>query len=330
VARGISRRSLSELVLSAIIILLAAFIFWQHTAIVDRVTVWRYQPAPEIVAIADDTDMSETGRFYFYASRPSLLSRDSFNRHCTNHSEQTIVLGCYTGRLIYIYNVNDSRLPYIEEVTAAHEMLHAVYERLSSTGRDQVNAMIDRAMNELNDDHILALIDLYRDSDPEHLHNEMHSILGTEASELPAELEEHYARYFNDRSVVVSMADQYKTVFNDLRAEQRRLSRELADMGDRIDARNLAFEADVAAFERRVDSFNQKARSGGFGSDTEYDTERAALEREQASLEAERAAINRLINTYNDMRKQLQDIVIETRSLNESIDSRSPTNVPEV
>ena len=37
--------------------------------------------------------------------------------------------------IAYIYNVNDERLNGLKEVTAAHEMLHAAYERLPESDK---------------------------------------------------------------------------------------------------------------------------------------------------------------------------------------------------
>jgi hypothetical protein len=317
-------------VLSVSIVVLASWIFWQRDGIIDHVTVWRYQPTPEVLALADATSMSQSGRWNFYVADPSLESRESFNNHCTNGHEKTIVLGCYAARKIYIYNVNDERLPYVEEVTAAHEMLHAAYERLSESEREQVNRLVDSALDGITNKHVKSLINLYRKNEPDHLHNEMHSILGTEANKLPADLEEYYSQYFDDRTKVVKMSQQYQSVFNELQDQQRKLSNELAALSKQIDALSQVFETNVAAFEAKIDAFNQKARGGGFESEAEYDSEYAVLIAEQNRLEEDRGAINSLVDTHNKKREQLQNLIIETNSLNESIDSRGPAEVPEV
>ncbi len=49
--------------------------------------------------------------------------------------KRNAILGCYnpSSRDIYIYNVTNSELDGVKEVTAAHEMLHAAWERLSES-----------------------------------------------------------------------------------------------------------------------------------------------------------------------------------------------------
>ena len=75
--------------------------------------------------------MTDKGRNLFYVYDPQLLDKDGFNTQCTIE-EQSIVLGCYDGSGIYLYDISDVRLEGVEEVTSAHEMLHAAYGRLSA------------------------------------------------------------------------------------------------------------------------------------------------------------------------------------------------------
>jgi hypothetical protein len=327
-----------QLALSVVYVIVAVSLFAQREAIADHVTVWKYEPPAEITALADKTTMTDGGRWYFYASEPSLEERETFNQHCTNQSEETIILGCYATernliyafKRIYIYNVDDKRLPFVEEVTAAHEMLHAAYERLSSSERERVDSLVEQAINNNSDEHIAQMNELYRAREPDRLYNEMHSILGTEAGKLPAELEKHYARYFANRSEVVKMARQYTGVFNELRDKQQRLNRELDEISRQIDTRGAVYDGAVKTFEDKVRIFNNKANSGGFTTQEEYDRERGALVADQQRLEAERDAINALVAAHNRKRKELQALLIETDKLNESIDSRVPAESPEL
>src|SRR5690606_3442881 len=108
-----------------------------------------------------------------------------------------IVLGCFVeGQGIYLYNVSDERLDGVKEVTAAHEVLHAGYSRLSSRDKARINHLLDQAFQANNDERIKETVETYRKRDPSIVSNELHSILATEARELPSELEEHYRRYF--------------------------------------------------------------------------------------------------------------------------------------
>ncbi len=87
-------------------------------------------------------------------------------RHLKEHRFLTIsavarqisraILGCYVTQRIYIYDVKDAKLDGIREVTAAHEMLHAAYERMSSSEQTKVNALLEVEYEKLRNDKDLA------------------------------------------------------------------------------------------------------------------------------------------------------------------------------
>ena len=112
------------------------FGFSNSQSIRDWWVLRSFSPSNEIVSLADDTGMSDQGRQKFYVSQPELNSRASFNDNCP-FPDRSLVLGCYASLRIYIFDVDDPQLEGVEEVTAAHEMLHAVYDRLSTGDRDR-------------------------------------------------------------------------------------------------------------------------------------------------------------------------------------------------
>src|SRR4051794_37278270 len=139
--------------------LLVVFAPWdpqRGQAISDQVAGWLSPAPPEIVALADATGMSETGRRIFFATSPELDDSASFNAHCP--VDEQIVLGCYALGEIYLYRVTDERLAGTNEVTAAHEMLHAAYERLPGPDRAHVDALIAAYVATLPDDHPLFAV----------------------------------------------------------------------------------------------------------------------------------------------------------------------------
>ncbi len=89
--------------------------------------------------------MNDTGEKLFYVHDPQLLSSQAFNEQCPA-AEKSIVLGCYDGVGIYIFDVQDERLAGVEEVTAAHEMLHAAYDRLSPSRRNLSTSSLKRSL----------------------------------------------------------------------------------------------------------------------------------------------------------------------------------------
>ena len=105
--------------------------------------------------------------------------------------------------------------------------------------------------------------------------NEMHSIFGTEVSDLPAPLEEYYKQYFDNRSAVVAFANAYQSEFTSRQKNVEAADARLADIKSQIDDLNadlktkqseIAAEqsnlnnlrnSDVAAYNAAVPGYNQ-------------------------------------------------------------------------
>ena len=134
-------------VLTPIIVLSAAvFVMMNRQQIIDEITLWQYKPSVEIVAIADRVKMSDVGRKMFYVSNPQIKSANEFNEDCRRVEKGNAILGCYnpSSRDIYIYNVTNSELDGVKEVTAAHEMLHAAWERLGASEKSHLSELWSR------------------------------------------------------------------------------------------------------------------------------------------------------------------------------------------
>lgn len=208
--------------LTAIILLavwLAAFgwavLNWQN--LLDWWKLRQYSAPAAVSQLASQDGMTPYGQKIFYVNHPSIDEKSAFSRSCPNNGgEQTIVLGCYRGGEsgIFLLSVSDVRLSGVEQVTAAHEMLHGAYERLSAADRRHVDAMLlDYYRHGLQDQQVKATINAYKKSEPDALVDEMHSIFGTEVAQLPGGLEQYYRRYFTNRSQVVGFAAQYRSEF---------------------------------------------------------------------------------------------------------------------
>ena len=70
--------------------------------IYDWVKLRNYTPSPDIAALASTSGMNTKGSKLFYVNDPKISDKTSFNKECST-TEQTIVLGCYTGTNIYVY-----------------------------------------------------------------------------------------------------------------------------------------------------------------------------------------------------------------------------------
>lgn len=321
-----NRSSVGQHIASAVILVVsiaaALFLILNRQWVLDQVALWRYDPPAEIVALADRTMMTENGRQTFYASQPVLQAATDFRNTCGNNEEGTAVLGCYTNRLIYIYNVTDMQLDGIRDVTAAHEMLHAVYERLSESERARIDGLLEAEYQKLAADEAFTdRMAYYAKVEPGERNNELHSIVGTEVANIDPQLDAHYKKYFTDRGAVVRLHDAYSSVFERLKEQSDELATRLDVLATSIEQATQAYNVASQQLNRDINDFNRRASGGDFETQAEFNNERRGLAARSEDLASDRQSINNMISEYNQLRDQLAAIATQTEALNRSIDS---------
>lgn len=316
------RGHIKGLLIALLCLVVAIVLFWNRQYIVDQLAVWQYQPSEEMASLVDRSGMDGAGEFYFYASHPQLQNATEFNQTCERKEEATAILGCYNGQYIYIYNVTNTQLDGIREVTAAHEMLHAAYARLSDSEKQRVNGLIDAEYKKLQSNKELAeRLAFYDRTEPGERYNELHSIIGTEVVAVSDELESYYSQYFDDRSKTVKLHEQYASVFRQLQQRSEQISQQLTALGDEIERESAAYNTAVSQFNTAVEDFNSRANNGEFASQAAFDAERAVLIARGEALESQRQAINTKVTQYEALRAELMGIAGESEALNRSLDS---------
>jgi hypothetical protein len=289
----------------------------------DAVTVHRFEPPVAISALATEADMSERGRFVFYASVPELVPAESFDLFCSRDEPGIGVLGCFTfaEARIFLYDITDADLEPFEVVVAAHEMLHAAWDRLTAEEQLALEAPLEAVFAELGPDHeLVERIASYEAFDPSSRIPELYAIIGTEIAVLPPALELHYAEYFDDRSVVVGVWQQIQAIFVELESELERLGAELEALAVRIDAERQAAERDATALEADISAFNARAaRPGGYTSQSAFERDRDALIARQTALNAQIDATNATIDAYNALLAEFDALNEQAAALNRSL-----------
>jgi hypothetical protein len=284
----------------------------------------KYQPSAEIAKLATATTMTDTARRLFYVNQPTIETRKSALNLCKS-TEHTVVLGCYVpSKGIFLQAVTDPRLQGVMEVTAAHEMLHVVYQRMSIVEQTQMGKQLQSVLSKLDSPRILKLVQTYSDQDPKSVNNELHSILGTEVQNLSPELEAHYRQYFTDRSTLVALSERYEGVFTALRDKAKSLTQEL--------------ERRKSALEQLTTQVNQEADA--------VESERSNLQSEivanrQSDYSFRVTAFNNRVQNYNQLVAQLKEqsaaynqmviehnsLALEEKSLVESLENKSVQQV---
>lgn len=312
----------ASIVVVLISIAITLVLLGNRQLILDHVSVLQYQPTEEIAAFVDRTSMNENGEFLFYASRPSLEGTQAFNGKCSRIEKSTAILGCYDGSRIYVYDVPNAKLDGIREVTSAHEMLHAAYQRLGDAERNKVDALVEAEYAKLSSDGDFAQrMAFYARTEPGERDNELHSIIATEVSSISPELEKYYKQYFIDRSKVVALHTQYASLFAELQVRSETLSAQLTAIAASIEQGTANYNRDVKQLNDDIARFNDRASSGDFSSQAEFNNERSRLMSRADALENMRASISQERVTYDALREELLTIASESEALNQSIDS---------
>lgn len=311
-------------VASVLLLIAATAVFVYRQPILDQIVVWNFKPSQQLEQAAERASINDTGKFYLYASRAEIVDRTAFNKGCASlQNEQTVVLGCYRlpEKQIFVYNIADKRLDGAIEVTAAHEMLHAAYDRLNESERAKLDEQLLELANTITDERLLDLIDHYKKTEPNAVVNELHSIFGTELASLPAELETYYGKYFVNRQTVVGLKNQYEKVFTDLRNRQNELVSELNAIAADVAARQAAYARDLADLNASISEFNTWNQSGQ-ATVPEFNARRSQLQQRINQLQAESESINSAIDTYNSKKAELEALNLLVEGLNESINSK--------
>lgn len=258
-------------------------------------------PAP-IAQLASQDGLTSYARKVFYVNHPAIDSRTNFQTVCPqNGGEKTIVLGCYHSnqRGIFLLSVNDPILDGVQQVTAAHEMLHAAYDRLSSSERTKVDAMLeDYYEHGLTDSRIKQTLADYQKSEPGQQVNEMHSIFGTEVPNLPAPLEVYYQKYFTNRTLVTAFSAQYEAAFTSREAQVSSDDAQLASLKALIDQDEAQLKTELGTLNTQQATLQSERTSGNI-----------------AAYNAGVPAYNQIVAQYNNLVKTVQQLVAQYNNL---------------
>ena len=292
----------------------------------DRAIALQFEPDPELLTYVRDASLTGEGEVYLFASLPEIVPAGEFDRYCSRDEPGIGVLGCYrlAEKRIYLYDVTDERLEAMEPVIAAHEMLHAAWDRFTAVEKERLGVLLEEGFAALPDDHPLhERIASYEANDPTSRIPELYALMGTEIAELPQELEVHYATYFADRRTVVALADEVYAIFASFDSELQSLADDLEARSDVIDALKAQYELDAAVLGADISVYNDRVARYNAGEDVpgvnKFDDERDELIARQEALKAERDEILSEIDDYNALLDQLNILNKELGELNQGI-----------
>ncbi len=223
--------------------------------LLDWLNVKPQASSPDIERLATATAMTRSAQRLFYRQDPTIEQRREFLATCSKVPVKGVMMGCYSRRgsvgKIAIQIVTEPRLQGMMEVTAAHEMLHAAYDKFSQSERNRLTPLLESAVKRVKDERLLKVLNQYKSDDRERYLNELHSHLGTEVSNLgEPELEQHYAQYFTDRQQTVAFAVKAGSTLRIIDERAEKLKPEI----DRL-------EIDLKARRAELDSTESQSKS---------------------------------------------------------------------
>lgn len=307
---------------SAILIIGSLWLWTQRQYVVDAIQYYQFTPSETVRQVAQDAGFTDDAVFTFYATRPVVESSARFNEYCERREADSPILGCYSANRIYIFNVTDDRLEGIKVVTAAHELLHAEYDRLPVSERERIDGLLEKEYQSGSNPKLEERMAYYERTQPGQNLNELHSIIGTEFASISPELEEYYARFFRDRQALVTLHEQVEQQFESLSEEADALVDQIEDLALTINNDTKQYNDRVEALNQSVEEFNDRAsRSGGFTTQAEFQAARQDLIAQSNGLAAFRQTIQANIAQYKTLISKLDSINAESASLNQSLDS---------
>jgi flagellar capping protein FliD len=235
----------------------------------------------------------------------------------------SVTLGCYVSppARIFVYDITDARVADAEIVTAAHEMLHAVwYQDMTSADRTRIGNELQAWFDQLPSDHWLRdRLDVYADR-PSSIPTELHSILGTEAANLTSSLENHYAKYFQDRSIVVGLSDGVNGKIRRLTEEIATIQAQLSELQPGLATRSENLATSNEQLTKDIEDFNAAVDAGEYnGRYSEYEADKEALDLRVEELRTQYAELSQDIDAYNALVADYNRKADEVNSLNASL-----------
>ncbi len=322
------KNAIRDIIITVVAVLFVAIgimIYLNRVIIYDWMLAISYNAPAEVSEIEEKIFLTDRAKMIFAAARPSLNERDEFNHNCDSHEKEVSILGCYTDGQIHVFNIESEDLDGIVESTMAHELLHAVWERMGESDKSQISVEL---MNVLNDERyhemLMGDLDSYNATDKI---DELHSRIGTEIADLPTVLEEHYARYFKDQDLVVDYYNSYIAPFRELDEEIHNLEEELERTSGEIDQKTADYYQKAESLSREIDEFNACTNTQGcFANNSAFIARRNELMNRQSELEELYNQTNDIVNYYNNLVGEYNAHILRGKELEKAMNSNIEEN----
>lgn len=288
-----------------------------------------YYNSPELndsfAQITQQLNLTKEGERLLVVSQPSLETAAQFNQNCPNREATSYILGCFNQGKIFVYDVPNSELVNAIPVTTAHELLHAAWERMSVADRTELEPILEENYRKNRNEELDRRMEMYAETEPGQRSNELHSILGSEFTDLTPELEEHYRRWFANRQTVAQIHQAFKEKFLSLERQSDQLLAEMNRLRSEAEQEKQAYQQAVSDLNAKINQFNQRAsRLGGFSSEAEFNIEKSKLLARQAEINQWFEQANQKVSRVNELVVQINQLNRTLQNLSSDLNSQTP------
>ena len=311
-------RTVASLVIIASVF--AAWRFVNFSAIFDFINAHGYDPSKELSALIARLRLTPTGDRIMRGTRAELQQADDFNASCESHNDSTILLGCYANNHIYIYNIDDRDLKGVREATLAHELLHAIWGRMTEEGREAIRPSLRKVYDENED--LQAHLKLYDNTE---FYDELHSIVGSQIpnDQLPEDLRAHFAKYFTNQNLIANYYHQYSDQLAVIEKRLKELEILIEKGRAEIEKRNREYTLANNRLSKDAEVHNARDMESATREEREeYNREAEELRKRQEELSREYSALQTLLVEYNAYIVEYNQFVIFTQKVYDSMNSR--------
>ena len=313
-----------------IFLLLAGFaiLVYSGPLIKDYVLAYGYRESADVRKSAASLNLTNYSVRLLKASNTQIFDAKQFNISCANFKakESDRLLGCYFDDKIYVYNITNPELENSENVTLAHELLHAGWDRMSAKQKLSLKDILDEQLTRGISPDSQKAIDVYKQKGltGDDLMNEVHSILGTDEPNLSTELENHYKKFFEQRANIVNLSIGINKVFQDIEKQITTYQQNLDLLGKQIDDVQNKIKLSNSEYYRLTAIADSRLNAGDYSGYNAMVGPINSLVNSANSLDAEQ---QRLIAEFNVKVAEFNKLIEKYNLLNKNLDSRAAEKV---
>ena len=317
------------LVIAALCITFILFGGKIFTFIKDTIRSSSYEATSEELEVIENLELTDEGERLFKVAHLQVVESQQLKDMCDpEESEESLTGGCYVNEDIYVYNFTTDFTKQYKYYTAAHELLHVVYSRMSKGEVEEINKLLDEVYNDERY-HEQLEIELSSEKYDDYRYNELHSRVGTEIADIPHALEEHYAKYFKNRNKIVGYYDSVYVPLHEAGERIEELEAQLNEMEDKLEEYSKKGNEWAEDYNDRVNKHNECIYEPGCYVGNEAFDMRQSLANEQEELDAYLREWKQYFDEYSTTYDEYAELYNEYQGFFGELKTWKKENAPE-